>query len=172
LTLSSAARAIFVSASFLIFSTALFGQSERGTISGTVTDASGAAVPQAKVNAINIDTNIAVATVTNETGDYALPNLAAGKYTIRVEKEGFTSAAVTGITLDASSSVRADAHLTVGSTRQTVEVMAAAVQLQTSDAKTSSTVTNQMVDQLPLVVGGALWSASALPGASPAIPTC
>src|SRR5258708_21345209 len=113
MTLSSAARAILVCASSLVFSAALFGQSERGTISGTVTDASGAAVPQAKVNAINTATNIAVATVSNETGDYVLPNLPAGKYTIRVEKEGFTSAAVNGITLDAAASVRADAHLTV-----------------------------------------------------------
>jgi hypothetical protein len=158
MTLSSAPRAIVLATSFLILSAALFGQSERGTISGTITDASGAAVPQAKVSAINTDTNIATATVSNETGDYALPNLPAGKYTIRVEKDGFTSAAVTGITLNASADVRADAHLTVGSTRQTVEVTASAVQLQTSDAKTSSTVTNQMVDQLPLVVGGALRS--------------
>jgi Carboxypeptidase regulatory-like domain len=136
----------------------LLAQSERGTISGTVTDASGAAVPQAKITIINTGTNITTSTVSNETGDYAVPNLAAGKYTVRVEKEGFTSAAVTGITLDASASVRADAQLTVGSTRQTVEVIAAVVQLQTTDSKTSATVTNQMVDQLPLVVSGALRS--------------
>ena len=101
-----------------------------------------------------MDTNTVVTTLTNATGDYTLPNLPTGQYNARFEKEGFASAGRNGITLNASATVRADATLSVGSTKQTIEVMATAAQLQASDSKTSATVTNQMVDQLPLVVGG------------------
>ena len=136
----------------------LFGQSERGTITGTVTDSTGAAVPQAKITATEAATNVATSTRSNEAGDYTLPNLPIGTYNVRIEKEGFTSSVRSGIKLDASATVRVDAALAVGSTTTTIEITAAAVQLQTSDAKTSATVTNQMVDELPLVVGGTLRS--------------
>ena len=136
----------------------LYAQSERGTISGTVTDSTGAAVPQAKITVTNVATNTAISTVSNATGDYTLPNLPIGQYNAHFEKEGFASAGRNGITLDAAATVRADATLTVGTTKQTIEVMAAAVQLQASDSKISATVTNQLVDQLPLVVAGTLRS--------------
>jgi hypothetical protein len=145
----------------------VFGQSERGTIAGSVTDPSGAAVPNAKVTATEMSTNVATGTVTNDAGDYTLPNLPAGQYNVRVEREGFNSSVRTGITLNASATVRADATLAVGSTRQTVEVMAAAAQLQASDGKTSSTITNEMVDRLPLVVGGTVRSPFDLASVSP-----
>ena len=128
------------------------------TIFGAVTDASGAAVPGAQVTATNIDTNVVVTVTTASGGDYTIPNLPAGQYNATFGKEGFASAGRNGITLNAAASVRADATLTVGSTKQTIEVNATAVQLQATDAKTSSTVTNQMVDELPLVVSGALRS--------------
>ena len=75
-----------------------------------------------------------------------------------VEKQGFRPAQITGLTLNAASNARADVTLQVGPERQLVEVQAMAVQLHTEDAKTSATVTNRMVDELPLVVGGTLRS--------------
>ncbi len=156
--LSAAIRVTVVTFLLCLPGAVLFGQSERGTISGTVTDSTGAAVPQAKVTVTNVATNVALSTLSNPSGDYTLPNLPAGRYNARFEKEGFATAARNGITLDAAATVRADASLSVGSTKQTVEVMATAAQLQVSDAKTSATVTNQMVDQLPLVVAGTLRS--------------
>src|SRR5450432_2713328 len=152
------ARFAIATLSLLVLVASLFGQSERGTITGTVTDTSGAAVPQAKITATETGTNVAVTVQSNETGDYTLPNLPIGLYSVRIEKEGFTSSVRSGVKLDASATARADASLAVGSTATTVEVTATAAQLQASDAKTSSTVTNRMVDELPLVVGGALRS--------------
>jgi hypothetical protein len=140
----------------LIAAAAAFAQSERGTISGTVTDASGAAVPGAKITITNTGTNETLSTITGETGDFTIPNLQIGRYNVRVEREGFSSEARSGITLNASSNVRVDASLKPGETKTTIEVAAAAVQLQTTDSKTSATVTNKMVDELPLVVGGTL----------------
>ena len=136
----------------------LYAQSERGTISGTVTDSTGAAVPQAKVTVTDVATNNVVTTLTNATGDYTLPNLPIGQYNAHFEKEGFAAAGRNGITLNAAATVRADATLAVGTTKQTIEVMATAAQLQASDSKISATVTNQLVDQLPLVVAGTLRS--------------
>ena len=97
-------------------------------------------------------------TLTNATGDYTLPNLPAGQYNVRLEKEGFAVGRAHGITLNAAATVRADAKLAVGSTKQTIEVMATAAQLQASDAKIERHVTNQLVDRLPLVVGGTVRS--------------
>jgi len=136
----------------------VFGQSERGTISGTVHDSSGAVIPAARVTATNIGTNSAINVASNETGDYTIPSLPVGLYNVLVEKEGFRPAQITGLTLNAAANVRADVTLHVGTEKQLVEVQATVVQLHTEDAKTSATVTNRMVDQLPLVVGGALRS--------------
>ena len=165
--LSTAVRVTVATLLLCLPCTVLLAQSERGTISGTVTDSTGAAVPQAKITVTNVATNTALSTLSNPAGDYTIPNLPAGQYNAHFEKEGFAAAGRNGITVDAAATVRADATLTVGSTRQTIEVMATAAQLQASDAKISATVTNQMVDQLPLVVAGTLRSVFDLASITP-----
>jgi outer membrane receptor protein involved in Fe transport len=137
---------------------AAWAQSERGTISGAVRDASGAVVPDAKVVVTNAGTGLALTLATGDTGSYSAPGLAVGEYSVRVEKLGFRPAAVSGITVNAATSVRVDVALEVGTSQQVVEVAAAVAQLSTEDAKSSSTVTNKLVDELPLVVGGTLRS--------------
>lgn len=136
----------------------LFAQSERGSISGTVHDKTGGVVPGSKVTVTQTATNAATAVTTNDSGDYTIPSLPVGVYNVRVEKAGFQPAQVSGLTLNAAMNARADVTLEVGATTQAVVVQAEAAQLQSEDAKTSSTLTNRLVDQLPLVVGGALRS--------------
>ncbi|OYW11047.1 MAG: hypothetical protein B7X34_03745, partial [Acidobacteriia bacterium 12-62-4] len=136
----------------------LLAQSERGTITGTVRDATGAVVPGAKVTLTNTAMGTASTAPTSESGDYTVPGLAVGTYIVRVEKDGFRPASVTGLVLNASATVRADATLEVGTSRQAVEVSASALALATENAKTSVTIDNKLVDELPLVVGGALRS--------------
>ena len=138
----------------LVLSCALFAQSERGTITGVIHDSSGAIVPGAKINVENQATRVTLTAVSNETGEYTVPSLSPGTYRVRVNKEGFRAFEVAGLALDASQTVRADANLEVGAANQTVEVMASAVQLQTEDAKSSTTLQNKLVNDLPLVVGG------------------
>ena len=133
-------------------------QSERGTISGAVRDASGAIVQGARVQATNPATNENYELTSNEAGEFTLPSLPAGTYNLRVEKAGFRSALLSGITVNAATTSRADVTLEVGQAQQTVEVQANAVQLATEDAKTSVTVNNKLVNDLPLVVGGAVRS--------------
>jgi len=136
----------------------LNAQSERGTITGTVRDASGAIVPGAKVLLTNTQTGVAFNAPTNSSGEYTLPQLQVGVYTVRVEKEGFRPSTVTGLVLNASATVRADATLEVGTATQAVEVSASAMALSTENAKTSVTMNNKLVDELPLVVGGTMRS--------------
>ncbi len=132
----------------------VFAQNERGTITGAVRDASGAVVPGARVTITNSATNVAEVATTNGQGEYTVPSLSPGSYTVRVEKGGFRPSEEKGLNLDAAQTVRADAALEVGSSTQAVEVQANAIQLQTEDAKNSVTLQNKLIDDLPLVVNG------------------
>jgi len=135
-----------------------FAQSERGAISGTVKDSSGAVIVGAKVTITNTQTNVFAALTTNSSGDYTAPNLSAGVYDVRVEHPGFRPAEVKGLTVSAASTTRTDATLEIGTSTQAIEVQATAVQLHSEDAKTSVTIENKLVNDLPLVVGGAVRS--------------
>jgi len=143
---------------FACVATFLFGQSERGTITGTVVDASGAVVPGAHVSVTSLLTNMSSATESTEAGVYTAASLPVGQYTVRVQKDGFRPAVLSGIVLNAASTVRVDVTLEVGTAQQTVEVSASVQLLSTESAKSSVTVTNKLVDELPLVVGGTLRS--------------
>src|SRR5579871_2703472 len=105
---------------------AAFAQSERGTITGVVHDSSGAIVPGATVTIINQSTNVNLTAATNEAGEYTMPSLPPGTYTVKVNKSGFRTSEETGLMLDASQTVRADFALEVGAATQTVEVVASA----------------------------------------------
>ncbi|MDQ6677326.1 MAG: carboxypeptidase-like regulatory domain-containing protein, partial [Acidobacteriota bacterium] len=145
-------------ACFAFSSLALFAQSERGTITGAVRDSSGAVISDAKVTVINTATNVANALTTNESGEFTVPSLPAGLYNIRVEKQGFRPSEERALTLNAATTVRADATLEIGSSTQAVEIQASAINLHTEDAKSSVTIDNRLVNDLPLVVGGAVRS--------------
>lgn len=135
----------------------LFGQaSERGIITGVVRDTSGAVVPKAKITVSNNATGVNQNIVSNDAGEFTVPNLQPGPYTVRVEKEGFQPFIENSIPLDASQTVRVDTTLRVGAANQAVEVEAAAIQLQTEDAKSSVTLENKLVTDLPLEVNGSI----------------
>src|SRR5436189_5849757 len=96
----SAAIAAFM---FAVFALGVSAQEYRGTISGTVTDPNGAVIPGAKVTVKNIGTNIAVNTVTNESGSYTVPFLVPGTYSVSVVGDGFKATArgiVEGLVVD------------------------------------------------------------------------
>ena len=136
------------------FAALALAQSERGTVTGAVRDASGASVPGASITITNVATNVAVHATTNDAGEYTVPNLPPGIYIVRVEKSGFRPSEEKGLNLDAAQTVRADAALQIGTSSQAVEVQASAVSLQTEDAKSSTTLQNKLVNDLPLVVSG------------------
>lgn len=144
--------------SLLLLCVPSFSQSERGTIAGTIHDSTGAVIPQAKVTVVDPSTNVILTFLTNDQGDFVAPSLAPSQYMVRAEKPGFRPTEIKGVTVNAAMTARVDATLEVGSSTQAVEVQATALQLHTEDAKTSVTIENKLVDDLPLVVGGAVRS--------------
>src|SRR5437667_5621364 len=87
---------------------------DRGTITGTVTDAAGASVPAATVKATNPATGLTLTTSTSADGTFSIPYLPAGGYAITGEKAGFRTAEVTGIVVNVSTTVKVDLKLEVG----------------------------------------------------------
>lgn len=131
-------------------------QTDRGLITGAVTDSTGASIPDARVIATNTATNVSFATNTTSSGDFTIPALPTGTYAVRIERQGFKSAIRAEVIVAAGSTATVNMQLEVGSTAESVEVAASLELLQTSTAKVSTAVSNKLVDELPLVVGGAM----------------
>jgi len=143
----------------LLLTPFVFGQSDRGTITGTVTDSSGAAVPGANVTVTNLATNANSTAVTTNDGVYSIVALPPGVYRIRIEKSGFKRAEIGQAPVVVGNTTAANITMEVGQVSETVEIAAAAGgQVQTENAKISSQVSNKQIDELPLVVSGTMRS--------------
>jgi hypothetical protein len=152
---------IFISAALIVLclSADAFAQADRGTITGTVTDSTGAAVPGANVTVTNLATNANSTAVTTSDGVYSIVALQPGAYRVRIEKTGFKRAEIGQVAVTVGNTTAANVSMEVGQVSETVEIAAAAGgQVQTENAKISSQVTNKQIDQLPLVVSGAMRS--------------
>ena len=132
----------------------VLAQSDRGSITGTVTDPAGAMVPAAKVVATRADTGAVYETVTTNTGNYTLPSLPVGVYSVSVEAAGFTKYIQQGITIQTVQVARVDVALKVGSASDSVTVTADAPLLKTEDAEIAKSVTGDEVNNLPLTYAG------------------
>src|SRR5690349_2651657 len=96
-----------------------------GAIVGTVTDPSGAVIPNAKITAANVATGVSQSTITSGAGTYTIPNLVVGTYTVTAEGAGFKTATADRITLDVSQQREVNFKLAVTGVESTVEVNAA-----------------------------------------------
>ncbi len=118
-----------------------FGQSAvLGTISGVVTDPSGAVIPGVSVTITNAGTQETYSTTTNSSGFYAVPNLPCGYYNVVAEKKGFQRFENTNVHLDPAASVQVHCEMRVGTVTQTVHVSAPPVSVQLSTAQVSRLV--------------------------------
>src|SRR6266481_2471652 len=131
--------------------TSTFAQTFRGTILGSVTDSSGAAVPGATVTIKNVDTGLVRTVSTSDDGSYAAPELPIGTYSVSVEKAGFKLGVVTGIKVEVSSERRADVALQLGQSAQTVEVRGEELPMVESTSNTlGGIVESKIVTSLPV----------------------
>ena len=131
-----------------------FGQTDRGTITGTVADSTGAVVSAAAVQARNVDTGGVYPAASSTTGNYTIAGLPAGTYELTVTVPGFKKFVRTGLIVQAAQTIRVDATLEVGSATESVTVEAAAPQLQTESGELSDTVATETLDNLPLQIVG------------------
>jgi len=123
------------------------------SITGTITDITGAVVPQAKIAAQNVATNASRVTVSDESGIYRITNLTPGTYNVRIEKPGFRSIEFSRIPLAVDHVQTLNAILIVSSVEAKVRVTGESVsQIDLSDAQTGNDVTAQQISTLPLVL--------------------
>jgi hypothetical protein len=127
-----------------------FGQtSTTGVVGGVVTDPSGAVVPKAEVELTNTETNTGVKQSTNEAGQFVFAGLAPGTYKVTVKMAGFRTASTPNLEVEVNKSVSVPVKLEVGGAAEVVEVSAAAMQLQTTDAQIGNTVQTDAILRLP-----------------------
>lgn len=121
------------------------------SISGTVTDASGAAVVGATVTATNVDTGVTTTQPTNGQGYYSFQSLALGKYTIDVQQKGFKAYQQTGLVLDVNAALVVDVTLQVGQSTEKVVVQSDALHVETSNTQMGEVIEGKQMTAVPLV---------------------
>ncbi len=142
----------------------LAAQQGRGSISGTVTDATGAAVPGVSVRITNAGTNAATAVETNESGYFTAPSLQIGSYSVTVEKQGFKKINRGGLTLQVDQRIALNLVLEVGALTESVEVTGEAPMVDTGSATVGKVVENRRITDLPLNGRNALALVMLTPG--------
>src|SRR5215831_3352948 len=145
----------FVAFSMLVSALCAFGQTDRGTITGTISDASGAVIPGATVSAKNTETGLVYTAGSSETGNYTLPQLPAGTYEVTAELPGFKKFVRPGITIAATQITRIDARMEVGTNTEAITVEAAAPLLKTESGEISHNVGADTLVSLPVLSIGA-----------------
>jgi hypothetical protein len=129
----------------------VYGQALTGSLLGTVTDTSGAVVPEALVTIIEVNTNSTRSASGNASGNYVFPSLDPGVYRIRVERMGFRVAVQDRVEVIVNSTVRADFQLSLGSVSENIEVTSSAPPMQTDRADTGGEIQQQQMSELPLL---------------------
>jgi hypothetical protein len=120
-----------------------------GSLTGNVTDPSNAAVPGAKVEALNVGTGVAKQTTTDDRGSYLFNNLQFGVYKITITAPAFRTVIENDIQVNANEVRRVDLHLQIVQAVETIEVSAAVAALQTDKADVHAEITSQEVEELP-----------------------
>src|SRR5579864_3210266 len=163
---SRIAWTVLALAALILLSSALvLGQEVTASLTGTVTDPSGAAIPSAAVTATDADRGTVWKTQSNSEGTYVLPRLPIGRYEVRVEVSGFQTAVHAPFSLELNQAARIDFAMTIGQVSQQMEVSAAAPLLQTETTSVSSVMEASAIANLPLETRNYNQLALLVPGA-------
>jgi len=141
-----------LAASFLFASVPAFAQggSATSTISGTVVDSSGAAIPGASIEAKNPANGTVYSAVSSSTGTFTLPAVASGSYTVTVSLQGFKTVVLNNVAVNVGQAPTVAVKLEVGGVTETVVVEGAAAIVQTQSTAVSSTINAKAIESLPL----------------------
>lgn len=148
---------------------AAWAQSFRGTILGTVRDATGAVLPGVTITVTNVATNISRTSVTESGGNYVVPELGVGTYTVTAELQGFKKEIVAGLQLQVDQRLRADVRMTVGQISETIEVTGETPLVATDSSTVGTVIDNLKVVELPLNGRQFLQLNLLVPGAAPGV---
>ena len=136
---------------FLLFpNQSAFGQVDEGSITGTVTDTTGAVVPGAQVTLLNTDQGITVQTTTGAAGSYTFSPVRIGHYQITVTAKGFATTTQSNLTVNVAQTLSVPITVKLGSASETVQVTSAPPLLQTQEASTGQVISGRETTALPL----------------------
>jgi hypothetical protein len=130
---------------------AAFAQTDRGTITGTISDPAGAVVPNAPIEAKNVATDAVYTAASSATGNYTIAQLPVGTYTLSVTVAGFKKYIRTGIIIEVAGIDRVDATLEVGAPTESVTVNAETPMLKTESTEVSYNIASSTLDDLPIM---------------------
>src|SRR5260370_1070818 len=150
----------------IALSSGAFAQTATSVIFGTVTDASGAAIPNVPVTATASATGVSTRVVTNESGNYVFPNLQPGTYTVSCEAAGFRIAEVSNVLVEVNQRGRVDLAMQVGEVREVVAVRANVTTVDTFSSTVKEVVGSGRVRELPFDWRQSLQLPTLLPGAA------
>ena len=162
------ARLAVVLSLLVLLSVPVLAQKFTGTIRGTVTDKSGAVVPNAQVTVTNNATGDSRTVTTNAEGEYVALELNPGTYTVRVKAPNFKEFIGNNVVLNVSSATVVNAQLEVGNVSETVEIQASNLQVETTSGAVGNVVEGKEVQQLPLNGRSFAQLTQLMPGVSPA----
>jgi hypothetical protein len=148
----------------VLFCASLFGQAFTGSISGIVTDPTGALVSEVDIVVTDLDKNTRFTTLSNSTGYYVVSPLPPGNYSIQAEKPGFRRFAMSGLPLTTQEKATVNVQLQIGSLAETVTVTGQAQMLESATSSLSAVVENKRIVDLPLNGRNVLQLASLVPG--------
>jgi len=135
----------------LVFSsTGLRAQSTNGSLSGRVTDPSKSSIGDAKIAAINAETNVRYEATTNASGEYYLPNLPPGTYRLEIEKPGFKKLIKSDVILHVQDALAIDFEMMLGSASESITVQSGVLPVDTASAAVSTVVDRTFVEDIPL----------------------
>src|ERR1700678_1086994 len=146
-----AIRTLFLAVSLFFVGCVAHAQFDVGSLVGTIRDASGAAVPSTSITVTNTATNIESSATSNNNGDYEVPSLRAGVYTISAKAPNYAEAVAQNISIAVGSRQRIDLELKIGQTQTSVEVRDVTLQLETDSSQRGQTITQYQTEALPLV---------------------
>ena len=150
-----------------LFSVTAWSQTQLATIFGTITDPSGASIPEAAVTIVNRSTGLKREVLTSTTGQYHVPGLPTGNYVARIAKPGFQTQVREAITVNSASEVMINASLTISDQPQQVSVTASATAIDNTTSTVSGILSEQSLAELPLNGRDLFQSAVLEPGVAP-----
>jgi hypothetical protein len=144
-------RSLRVAFCLFLLALPIFAQSDRGTMTGTLSDVSGAVIPGVSIAAVNVETGARYETVSTETGNYTLAQLPAGVYQLSAELPGFKKYVRQGITVLVAQTLRLDIGMEIGSNGESVTVTEAAPLLRTESSEVTHNVTSDFLNNVPVL---------------------
>ncbi len=160
-------KLVIIPSAALVLSVSAYGQQDQGAVQGTITDASGAVLPNATITLTNTDQGLVLTTTTDSKGTYFFSPVKIGNYTVRAKAVGFEEVTQEHLTLSAQQRLDVDLKLTPGSQNENITVNTAPPQLQTEEASVNQVFTEQQLNDTPLAGRNWVFIAQLAAGAAP-----